>query len=851
MDEPTGIDAGKEKGGKNKRKLVDPSAENPVNLPSSLIDLPEYEFPVEKSQNPSSDIGPFQVESSRGWLGEEFEIADWDDPIACQLEELLSSNLHTIFKNAIKKIVDCGYGEEVAEQFISRHGLYLGGRDLESNIVNYTLDFLKKRNDCDTSGDHLFENLQNLVEYTMLEMISVLREVKPSLSIAEAMWLLLMCDLNILMACEVEGDVLHNFGCKEVSGEGSIDSNSQWRSEAQKSETIPPNPNEPNISKLSLPNSQSFQPETLRFGSFPSLPNPQNPLACEGLTPDKENSGSSSATKGHVQITSQVTVLDEKSVAGRKGRTKKEIAALRAKALNVEKYRAYGKGGFRSGKLAAFGGFFMEKKMKNPSEIPAMHVKNASMKRNTEAGASANGNHHVSANMSASLRVTDNSSTCHAKLTVSALSKADTKLAESSSLEKKPAQKYKGITSVTPKKPDHDAEKTPKKADNDAERNPAPKSEDNISKPCKEIEYYVGIPYDESLGKYAPQDDKDKLILKLVPRLQDLQKELHTWIEWANQKVMQAARRLSVEQPELKLLRQEKEEGDQFKKEKQIMEENTVKRLSEMELALNNASNQVERANSTICRLEVENSLLKKDMKAAQLQAAESAARCREAMEREQKALKDTQSCEGQKSLIQEELETRKKVLAELQKEVDKAKSLYNQAEARLKQEMVEKEKVLKHAASIRWEREGMEAAAKAEEDKIKLKAESERQKYGEEIKRLQNELSELRIKLDSSKIAALRSTDSGFGMFSSTSKGNQIPSISKRIFDSQDNIRSRGLKQDCECVMCLSDEKVVVFLPCAHQVLCAKCNERHEEEMKECPICRTPIQRRIHARFP
>lgn len=172
--------------------------------------------------------------------------------------------------------------------------------------------------------------------------------------------------------------------------------------------------------------------------------------------------------------------------------------------------------------------------------------------------------------------------------------------------------------------------------------------------------------------------------------------------------------------------------------------------------------------------------------------------------------------------------------------------------QARMKQERAEKEKVLEHAASIRWEREGIEAAAKAEEDKIKLKAESERQKYGEEIKRLQKELSELRIKLDSSKIAALRrSTDGGFGMFSSTSKGNQIPSISKRIFGNQDNIRSRGLKQDCECVMCLSDEKVVVFLPCAHQVLCAKCNERHEEEMEECPICRTPIQRRIHARFP
>ncbi|KAH0992400.1 hypothetical protein GBA52_003883 [Prunus armeniaca] len=78
----------------------------------------------------------------------------------------------------------------------------------------------------------------------------------------------------------------------------------------------------------------------------------------------------------------------------------------------------------------------------------------------------------------------------------------------------------------------------------------------------------------------------------------DLQNQLQEWTEWANQKVMQAARRLSKDKAELKSLRQEKEEVERLKKEKQTLEENTMKKLSEMENALCKASGQVERANS-------------------------------------------------------------------------------------------------------------------------------------------------------------------------------------------------------------------------------------------------------------
>nr|GME01849.1 putative E3 ubiquitin-protein ligase RF298 [Ipomoea batatas] len=59
------------------------------------------------------------------------------------------------------------------------------------------------------------------------------------------------------------------------------------------------------------------------------------------------------------------------------------------------------------------------------------------------------------------------------------------------------------------------------------------------------------------------------------------------------------------------------------------------------------------------------------------------------------------------------------------------------------------------------------------------------------------------------------------------------------------------GIKREWECVMCLTEPKSVVFLPCAHQALCTACNMLHERQgMKDCPVCRTPIMKRIQARF-
>ena len=161
--------------------------------------------------------------------------------------------------------------------------------------------------------------------------------------------------------------------------------------------------------------------------------------------------------------------------------------------------------------------------------------------------------------------------------------------------------------------------------------------------------------------------------------------------------------------------------------------------------------------------------------------------------------------------------------------------------QARWKQERMEKENLLAQTASIRQERERLEAQAKAEEEMIKQKAESEVQKYKEEIKKLEQKLSQMKMEANSSALAALRSGTKA----SSSSTG------SSGVQAMQRNQNPQGLKLERECAMCLSEEKTVLFLPCAHQLLCAKCNELHEKKgMIDCPACRAPIMLRFNARF-
>ncbi|XP_030974296.1 putative E3 ubiquitin-protein ligase RF298 isoform X1 [Quercus lobata] len=874
-----------EKGSRNKRKFrADPPLSGDPNkiILSPQNECPSYEFSAEKfdiapghgqlsacdlccvNQNHSDGLkldlglssaaGATEVGPSRPreeLEADEFQDADWSDLTEAELEELVLSNLDTIFKSAIKKIIAFGYTEEVATKAILRSGLCYGCKDTVSNIVDNALAFLRSGQEIDPSREHYFEDLQQLGKYVLAELVCVLREVRPFFSTGDAMWCLLICDMNVSHACAMDGDPLSSFvGDGASSGSSYNSTQIQSKTEIKSLEL-----NLPSSSKQ-FNCSHSTQSEAPTMAGVPNIMKPKNSLVLNGLVSEKEGTTTTSDTidkSFNVAGTSQSPAVEEKFGGSRKvhsGTTKREYI-LRQKSLHVEKhYRTYGsKGSSRGGKLSAFGGLILDKKLKSVSESAAVNLKSASLKINKPVVVDVpqvNGNHSLSVNSGLPSSAASNLESIN---TISALSKTNTSttVAAVNSPPALPAP------STPPSLSAADTELSlslPTKSNSALVPSSCNAEPSNCS--------FAGIPYDKSLGQWVPRDKKDELILKLVPRVRDLQNQLQEWTEWANQKVMQAARRLSKEKAELKTLRQEKEEVERLKKEKQTLEENTMKKLSEMENALCKASGQVERANSAVRRLEVENAQLRQEMEAAKLRAVESAASCEEVSKREKKTLMKFQSWEKQKTLFQEELSTEKRKVTQLLQELEQDKCLEEQLEAKWKQEEKGKEELLVQANSIRKEREQIEASTKSKEDMIKSKAEKNLQKYKDDIEKLEKEISQLRLKTDSSKIAALKRGIDGSYASRLTDIRNGLdhqnswaPYISDVVRDFQDYSELGGVKRERECVMCLSEEMSVVFLPCAHQVVCTTCNELHEKQgMKDCPSCRSPIQRRVSVRY-
>ncbi|KAK7348172.1 hypothetical protein VNO80_22722 [Phaseolus coccineus] len=843
-----------QKGSRNKRKF---RADTPLGEPNKIILAPQlecrsYEFCAEKfkitpnhgqatpcdlcgvSQDHSdglklglglynhgtSEVGPSQ--SKEELETNEIRDADWSDLTEAQLEELVLSNLDTIFKSSIKKIVACGYTEEVATKAILRPGICYGCKDTVSNIVDNTLAFIRNGQEIYMSREHYFEDLVQLGKYVLVELVCVLREVRPFFSIGDAMWRLLICDMNVSHACAMDCDPLSSLGSDNTAnGVSSSLAESQSKSETK-------------VPELSL-----LGPSKPFVTGFPGLSNTDSQII-GGTSKDEGANYESDCTIFSAVRTFQSAQMEEKYGTIRKvhsGSTRRDYI-LRHKSFHVEKsHRSCGsKGSSRGGKLNGLGGLILDTKLKPASESSTINLKDASLQI-SKAMEINMAKDNINANFLSNAgtptppafnpdsadgvsRSTNTSYAIHAANTIPAfccpvsLSATNTDLSLSLSSKIKPS-----------KEPD-------------GSNNEAPNSS------------YMGMPYYKFPNKWMPQDGKNEIILKLVPRVRELQNQLQEWTEWVNQKVMQATRRLSKEKAELQTLRQEKEEVERLKKEKQSLEENTLKKLSEMENALCKVSGQVERANATIRKLEMKKVALRKEMEAAKLRAIETAASCQEVSRREKKTQLKFQSWEKQKFLFQEELMIEKRKLAQLLQELEQARIKHEQVEGRWQQEEKERGELLRQASSIRKEIEEIEESGNSKEDMIKIKAERNLQRHKDDIQKLEKEISELRLKTDSSKIAALRmGIDGSYASKCLYMKNGTASFISELVMD---HSATGGVKRERECVMCLSEEMSVVFLPCAHQVVCTTCNELHEKQgMQDCPSCRSLIQQRIVVRFP
>ncbi|CAI9095413.1 OLC1v1031366C1 [Oldenlandia corymbosa var. corymbosa] len=185
---------------------------------------------------------------------------------------------------------------------------------------------------------------------------------------------------------------------------------------------------------------------------------------------------------------------------------------------------------------------------------------------------------------------------------------------------------------------------------------------------------------DENSEK-ASLDQKDETILSLIHQIKDLERQVKERKEWAHQKAMQAARKLSHDLTELKMLKMEREETQRLKKGKQNLEDSTMKRLTEMENSLRKASGQVDRANAAVRKLETENAEIRAEMEASKLSASESVTSCLEAAKREKKYLRRLLAWEKQKAKLQEDIAADKQKISDIKQQIAEVEAAQKEAE--------------------------------------------------------------------------------------------------------------------------------------------------------------------------
>ncbi|OVA01289.1 zinc finger protein [Macleaya cordata] len=342
-------------------------------------------------------------------------------------------------------------------------------------------------------------------------------------------------------------------------------------------------------------------------------------------------------------------------------------------------------------------------------------------------------------------------------------------------------------------------------------------------------------------------DSKGEMILNLAHQIRELEGQVKDRKEWAHQKAMQAARKLSLDLTELKMLRMEREETQRLKKGKQTLEDTTMKKLSEMENALRKASGQVDRANAAVRRLENENAEIRAEMEASKLSASESVTTCLEVAKREKKCLKRLLAWEKQKTKLQQEVAEEKQKISQLQQQLLQIKESRKETEVKWRQELKAKELAIAQVEEERRSKESIEVSVKGKQEALRRKTEIDFQRHKDDIQRLEQELLRLRASVEAIQVNhptnALSTGESEMAKTQREANARVLHDLSKLLDSSE-----KETNYDRECLICMKDEVSVVFLPCAHQVLCANCSEDYGKKGKaSCPSCRVQIDQRIN----
>ena len=765
---------------------------------------------------------------------------NWSDPNEAQLEEILLKSLDTTFDNAVSVITTMGYSEAAARAAVVRAAAQYSWRESLAGFSEAAVEVLKSEGDMLPRDGSSLEDMRKIEQVVLASLVAVVNEAQPFYTTGDVMFCLLMSDMNVAHACAMDYSaaplpavgaqviaqpVVGNYEPTPTSDLSVSITNPQtgvtfrgkltpvppgtYNAVKADSSTTPVNPNVP-----------SGKP-CVSGKMHPVAPNVK-PKEHPAATPDH------SEDQPFVAAATQ-SVKDDKPFPSKRGGSKRD-SLHRQKLMSFDKNsRALGsKGSLRSGKYISCGTVALERKCRQVSDSATCSLKGASKIAKGFAASMKGSEYSVDLSFTATG-------------TIASIPSFDAKAPNNTD----PASAASTELSLSLPLP------LPLPSSSDGS---APSLNHDSSAEAVDPSSKINFAYDEDQKVWIPQDKKDEMVLILVQRQKELQAHMRDWTDWAMEKVMQVTRRLAKEKEELQSLRKEKEEASRLHDERHCLEESTRKKLLEMESAISRANNQLDKADASARRREAENAQLRMQMEAAKRHAAESAANFVELSKKDESSLKRSQHWESERAMLQEQLASEKSKLSRVQQQLQHAKEKKEQLKVRWRQEEARKTEAIACVSSERKERGQIETSLRSEENFLHLKAENDMQRYKSEIRALEQQISQLKVSLDASEAAAPKwGTDDKtrpLRLSEGRKNGGNAQVLAKMAGAVALDLDFDDIQRDRECVMCLSEEMSVVFLPCAHQVVCAKCNDLHDKQgMKECPSCRTLIQRRVCAR--
>ncbi|KAK3228598.1 hypothetical protein Dsin_000479 [Dipteronia sinensis] len=328
-----------------------------------------------------------------------------------------------------------------------------------------------------------------------------------------------------------------------------------------------------------------------------------------------------------------------------------------------------------------------------------------------------------------------------------------------------------------------------------------------------------GFELDEySIPGDGPVDPKTATISCLIEEIKELKLEVMEQKEWANRKVIQATETLTSNLREIKLLRMERVKSQLAKDRKLEKEAKTMKLIMDMEDELRKTTCEADHVDAQTKVLETEHAQMSAEIQAFKLSASESDRLCLEAEKKERKILKKITALEKHNKKLREEIAEEENESLQSQQQLTYLKKAQEDIEVRWRQELQAKDLNITQMQYELRLKEGDEIQFKRKQEAICKKMEVECQLYEDDVQRVEQDLS----------LEAV---------------GHLPADLISELEPERSQTYSRL------CLICMEKEASVVFLPCAHQALCARCNQNQCRNVGyRCSCCQTLISQTIKA---